>query len=380
MNAPDAVGVVRLMCFAVVLDGIAMTPWGVLNRFFLQKRLFVGEAVMFVSTTAVTIGLALAGTGAYAFAWGTVVGHACLAASHLCLAPVRVWPGWDRRVVRPLLSFGLPLAGASLLALSVINVDNIVVGSVLGQTMLGYYLLAVRQSNWLLLFSDAARRVALAGFSRLVDDRELLSRAFERGLALLMAATIPAAVLLAAYAGPLVRFLYGERWDLAAQALPLLAAFGVVRIGLTVAYDLFVALGRSRLLAGLQFLWLLALGPALALGARVDGIRGAAAAHALVAAIVVTPVFLAVLRRVGVGPGRALAACLRPALGGMAIGLVAWGVTATVEGDLARLLCAGLSVVVVYGPIVWPMRSLLPARSAPGPLATVPGSPVDSSA
>jgi hypothetical protein len=53
---------------------------------------------------------------------------------------------------------------------------------------------------------------------------------------------------------------------------------------------------------------------------------------------------------------------------------------ATVEGDLARLLCAGLSVVVVYGPIVWPMRSLLPARSAPDSLATVPGSPVDSSA
>ena len=39
------------------------------------------------------------------------------------------------------------IAGASLLVLSVVNIDNLVVGAVLGQTALGYYLLAFRQEK-----------------------------------------------------------------------------------------------------------------------------------------------------------------------------------------------------------------------------------------
>jgi O-antigen/teichoic acid export membrane protein len=349
----------------VIVDGVATVPVGLLNRFFLQKRLFIGEAVAFVSSTSVMISLAAAGAGAYSFAWGTIVSGTAGMIMHTCLAPFRVRPGWNRRVVRSLVGFGLPLAGASLLVLSVANVDNLVVGAVLGQTLLGYYLLAFRQSSWPMgLLNEAARRVALAGFSRLEHDRDLLSRAFTRGLALLMAATVPACVLLAVYAEPLVRILFGERWLPAAQAIPLLAVFGLLRVGLFVGYDLLVAVGRSRLLAGVQFVWLVTLLPALWGSTRLDGIRGAAAAQALVAGVVITPLFLVVLRRLGIAPSRILAACRRPVLGGLALGVVTWGIEVVVAHDVLRLLLGSVAVLAVYVPIVWPMRSLVPARSA----------------
>lgn len=367
VGAPDATGVIRVMALAVLPDGAVMVPWALLNRNFMQARLFAGEAVAFAVNTGLTIPLAIGGFGAYSFAWGAVAGGTAGAVVHTCLSPVRVGPGWDSAAARSLLRFGLPLAGASLLVLAVGNVDNLVVGAVLGQTLLGYYLLAYRQSNWpLALFSEAARRVALAGFSRLSDDREVLSRAFARGLGLLMAATVPAGVLLAGYAEPVIRVIYGDRWAPAAQALPLLALFGLLRIGLFVAYDLLVALGRTALLAVLQFVWLAALVPALMVGARLDGIRGAAAAHLIVAGGVVVPLFLVVLWRLGVAPGRAVAMCWRPLLGGIALALVAWAVAGWVEGDLARLALGCASVLVVYLPVVWPMRSLLPtARRSP---------------
>ena len=62
--------------------------------------------------------------------------------------PGRFWPGWKKAEARRLLAFGLPLAGANLLAFLVLNVDYIVVGRVLGAEALGLYMLAFNISGW----------------------------------------------------------------------------------------------------------------------------------------------------------------------------------------------------------------------------------------
>jgi PST family polysaccharide transporter len=212
--------------------------------------------------------------------------------------------------------------------------------------------------------------VALAGFSRLVTDPVALSRSFARGLALLMAATVPVCALLSSYADALLGFVYGEPWVAAAQALVLLAPLGLIRVALFVVYDLFVALGRSRVLIGLQALWLVAMIPALTVGTRVAGIRGAALAHLLVAALLVAPAFFLAVARQGVAIGPALRACLRPLLGGVLIVLSALVVREVVGGNLPRLLVGGAVGMVLYLGVTWPMRALLPGRA---PATPAPG-------
>jgi PST family polysaccharide transporter len=235
--------------------------------------------------------------------------------------------------------------------------------------------MAFNQSSWpLTVFGEAARRVALAGFSRLTGDADALGRAFARGLALLMAVTVPVCALLACYADSLLRFVYGAPWAPAAQALVLLAPLGLIRVGLFVVYDLFVALDRSRVLLKVQALWLLLMVPALAAGTAVAGIRGAAVAHLLVAGLVVAPVFLRAVARQGVPIAPALRSCLRPALGGALLVVSAVAVRQLVENDPVRLLAGGLFGLVLYLPVVWPMRELLPGRS--GAAVQAPSSPV----
>lgn len=376
MGSPDAVPVLRLLCLAVVVDGVATVPVGVLNRFFLQGRRFVGDTVSFVASTSVTITLAVAGAGALSFAWGSVVGALLATVVFTALSPVRVLPGWDRSVAPRLLRFGLPLAGSSLLVLSVSNVDNLVVGALTTQTALGLYLMAFNQSSWPLnVFAEAARRVALAGFSRLADDTEALTRAFARGLAVLMAVTVPVCVLLAGYAAPMLRFVYGAQWAPAAPALVLLALVGLLRVALFVVYDLFVALDRARRLVALQAVWLVALLPALVIGTRLDGIRGAAAAHLVVAALVVTPVFFLATARVGVRVGPALAACVRPLVGGLVVVVSVVAVRTLVAGDVWQLVVGGAVGLLVYAPVVWPMRRLLPSRGGTAPVPAPEGPP-----
>lgn len=361
MGSPGATFVLRLMCLAVIVDGVATVPIGLLNRNFMQRERFLGDAASFAVSTGTTIALAAAAVGPASFAYGRVAGALIGTVIYTSLAPLRVRPGWSRDQVAPLLRFGLPLAGASLLVLSVSNVDNIIVGGQLDAASLGVYLIAFNLSSWpLTVFAEAARRVALAGFSRLNEDPAGLERAFSRGMALLMTATVPVCALLAGYAEPLLRFLYGDPWAPAAVALPLLAVLGLMRVGLFVCYDLLVALDRSRLLIGLQALWLAALIPALVLGTAWDGIRGTAIAHVVVVVVVVAPAFTVALRRLGLRPARALLPCWRPFLGGAAILLSAWLVRSVTDGGLTQLAVGGAVAALVYAPVLTSMRAYLP--------------------
>lgn len=374
MGAPHAMGVLRLLCLSIIIDGVATVPVGILNREFLQRRRFYSDLLNFVTSTSVTIGLAAGGFGAISFAWGRVLGGLVAVVAFILLCPIRVRPGWDKTTAGQLMRFGLPLAGASLLVLATTSVDNLIVGAKLSAAALGFYVMAFNQSSWpLTVFSDAARRVSLAGFARAVQDLDQVNRYLQRGFALLFAASLPVCVLLAVFATPMLHAIYGERWTPAAPALQFLAILGLVRVMTFVGYDLLVAMGRSRCLIALQVLWLVCMVPALAVGISLDGIRGAAIGHAVVAVFVVLPAFAATLHHFGVSIRKLGGAIIRPVLGGLAMIAVSIPVTHLVHGPWAQLFLGGSVAMAVYLPIVMPLRRLLPGRSGQRALATTQG-------
>jgi PST family polysaccharide transporter len=364
MGSPSAVGVLRVLCIAVVLDGIAVVPATILNREFMQARRFLTDLSSFAVSTSITITLAVSGWGAMSFAVGQIAGNLVSVTVYLLLCPVRVRPGWDPVIARDLVRFGLPLAGSSLLVLSVTNVDKIAIGALTDEVTLGLYLMAFNQSSLpLQVFSEAARRVSLAGFSRLRHDPVQLEQSLARGAGLLMAATIPVCALLACYAEPALSFVYGEKWVPAAQALQILAVLGLVRVVLFIGYDLLVALDGNRVLLGLQAVWLAVMVPSLLVGTRLDGIRGACLALLGVATLVVLPAFIIVLERRGVRLWSTFVACRRPLIGGAIVVASAFGVRSVVDGSFAQLAIGGLVAVALYLPVVYPMRALLPGRT-----------------
>ncbi|MFE9933259.1 oligosaccharide flippase family protein [Streptomyces sp. NPDC005533] len=365
LGSPEAAGVLRVMCLCVVLDGLAQVPAGFLTREFAQGRRMAVDGLNFVLSTAVTLLLAIDGWGAMSFAWGSVVGNVAALIGCCLAAPGTLRFGWDREQAKALLRFGLPLAGASMLALGVVNVDTMVVGSALDALALGFYVLAFNISGWpVRIISEAARRVSFAGFSRLADSPQALAAGFGRALGVVMTATVPLCVLLAALAGPLVELIYGARWLPAARALPWLMALGLVRIGCELAYDCLVAIGRRRSLIGVQGLWLALLLPALVVGARTGGIVGVAQGHVLVAVAVVVPVFLLALHRGGIRLGTVARACAWPFLGGVAMTVVVLGLARHLGDGVLPLLAAGTAGTLVYGLCVLPSRSSLRGRPA----------------
>ncbi|WP_030664644.1 lipopolysaccharide biosynthesis protein [Streptomyces cellulosae] len=360
LGSPDAAGVLRVMCLCVVIDGVAQVPGGFLTREFAQGKRMIIDGLNFVLSTAVTLLLAFEGWGAMSFAWGAVAGNVVTLIGCGLAAPGALKFGWDPGQARALLRFGLPLAGASMLALAVVNVDTMVVGATLGNVSLGFYVLAFNISGWpVRIISEAARRVSFAGFSRLADSPQALAQGFSRALGVLITATVPLCVLLAGLAGPAIQLIYGSHWGPAAAALPWLMALGLIRIGSELAYDCLVAIGQRRSLFLVQGLWLAALIPVLLVAARLNGIVGVSQAHVLVAGGMVVPVFLVALSRGGIGVGRIARACAWPFLGGALMSAIILGLESPLGDGRLALLAIATIALAGYAVCVLPSRDFL---------------------
>jgi PST family polysaccharide transporter len=247
------------------------------------------------------------------------------------------------------------LAGASLLVLAMLNVDSAVIGATLGPTALGFYRIAFNISSWpVRSVSEAARRVSFASFSRMAHSAQALAEGFGRGLQLLMAAAVPACVLLATLAEPLIRTVYGAKWAAAAGPLRYLAALGLLRVAFELCYDCLSAAGRRRSLLVVQGAWLVALIPVLLVFAHRDGIVGVGAGHVLVAGLVAAPAFLVAMRRAGVPLRTIVDSVGPPFLAGAVCGVLSWSAYRLLGDNTLSLLVAGTAGLLGYAVVLLP--------------------------
>lgn len=357
LGAPEATGVIQLMSVALLIAGASAVPSALLQRGFRQDHKFIADTSGFAVGTAVAILLAVLGFGPWSLAWSRVATNATTAVIMFALTKERYRPGFDRTQARAVLAFGLPLAGSSLLIFGVMNVDYIVIGSMLGTLSLGLYTLAFNLSSWPVgAFSAPIRSVSLAAFSQLRDDPVRFQRSFSRALGLLALFTVPACVLLGALGEPLIRFVYGERWAAAAAPLALLVLVGALRVALELAYDYLASAGHSKAILTIHLLWLAALIPTLAVAAHLDGIRAVAAGHVVVVVLVVVPAYLVAFRPLGVRAAALASSLTRPVLGGLVMIAVAVTVQRLVDGDATQLLLGGLLSIAAYAAVMYPMR------------------------
>jgi len=299
LGAPDAAGIIRLMSVSVVFSGMVAGPAALLQRRFRQRRRLVIDQVVTWSGTTLSLVLALGGLGAWSLAWGRVA--ATLVGVVLFVHATRPYRlHIDRDLVAPLLRFGLPLAGTSIVVFAVGYVEQVAVGATLGATALGYFVLAFNLASWPLnMFSQPLRSVAPAVFSRLQGDPRRLEDSFTTLLRVVAVVTLPVCLVGAAVADDVVRFVYGAEWAPAGDIFAVLVLVTAARIFVELSYDLLVVLRRTGRLLTVQLLWLAVLAPVVLVAARERGVVGVAVAELAVMALVVVPCYLAMLRRAG---------------------------------------------------------------------------------
>jgi PST family polysaccharide transporter len=276
-------GIVRALSIGVVLYAIGIAPLALLQKRLEFRRFAAVNIAAATVSSLIAVGAAVGGLGAWSLvvrqlaSMGLLTVFAWIAARDLLPAgssdPARLrtslrTAGW--------LGF-LGLAVTDFVAL---NADYVIVGHHSAAVGLGLYSLAftlafapLTQVSWQLgrvLFPAAAATSDLATVAR----RTLVS------LRLLALALMPAAVAAIAIAPPVLPALLGDKWRPMVVPFQILLAVGVGHGLLGMIGESLSGTGGIGLRARINAVWAAGMVAALLVLVNVDGIRGAALAHA----------------------------------------------------------------------------------------------------
>ena len=284
MNMPRLAVSIRIICPAIVLEGLAWTANARLRRRLEFGPLAASEVaaeIGFVATALVvllvfkkprlslTIGLA-ARLSIHAL-W------ICCAERYLPRELPRI------KAAREIGRFALSVTASNALQSLSSNVDYILVGRFLGPAQLGFYSMA-----WDLLrfitnrLSKVAGRVTLPAFCQLQDSNEKLARAYSIFVGYMGRIVLPAMACIAVAAPEILTGIYGAQWLPAAWPLRLLAP-GLAIVGLTVGMgSVFFAKSRPSLDVYLHGIRLVLIVVTVVITARIGGLLGVALGMSIV--------------------------------------------------------------------------------------------------
>ena len=139
---PDLTGLLRVLAIAFLLDGMCN-----INAVALQKNLdFRRLAYMELSVAALGTVMSIGLAWWLRSVWALVAGAVLSAAAHLVMSYVFI-PGrprlaLQRQMVRELFGYGKFITAAAILLYLATEIDNALVGKLLGMQMLGFYVIA----------------------------------------------------------------------------------------------------------------------------------------------------------------------------------------------------------------------------------------------
>jgi lipopolysaccharide exporter len=237
----DAPGMARFLpglALAVAFDRVAFVPERILVRDLRFGRLGVTRTAGDLAHTAVSIGSAALGLGAFAIVLGNLARSSVRLVVYVCSVERRDWlqgSPLTRVESRELLAFGVPMSLGALCEFATRRWDNLLVSHLFGPGPTGTYNLAYNLADVpAIQVGEQIGDVLLPSFARMNAERR--PDAFVRSIALLALVVFPLAVGLGVVAPTLVATIFDPRWREIGPMLVLLSALSVARpVGWTVA-------------------------------------------------------------------------------------------------------------------------------------------------
>lgn len=212
------------------------------------------------------IWLAATGYGAWSLVAQQVANGMCVMGALLWLFRAQLPRFWDIRrqfspaLARYFLRYGLTIGLAMFAGSLVTTLDNFLVATFVGTTMLGFYDRGYRMAQWPgLLFNGVLSRTAFYTYVQIQNDLPRIQKAMQMVIWLITTLAFPIALALFIAAPDLITLLYGERWLPSAQFLRLLVIIFAARPLWENANTVLVATGDARTPTLITFAWLLTL-------------------------------------------------------------------------------------------------------------------------
>jgi O-antigen/teichoic acid export membrane protein len=347
---PELTPVLRVIAWCIPLTSLGVIQSAVLTRDLAFRAQALRRLCAVAAGGVIGVALAFRGFGAWALVARFVVETADYSAIAWAWSPWNPGMSVSRSDAREFTSFASRVAGAYLISFFNRRVDDLVVGLVLGPTILGYFAVATRG---VLLVTEvalrAAQRTAMPIFSRLQDEPARLRAAYYEAVELAVALASPIFVGMAVVASELCVVLFGAKWSPAIPAMSVLGFSGMAVAVSAFNVPVLIATGRPAWLFYLSVIEAVVSVASSILAARW-GLLAVAIGY-VVRSYVLVPVGLLLLRKsLGVSIARVARLVCAPALASVLMVGVAFSLRAALASrdPAVRLVVLTVASAATY--------------------------------
>jgi O-antigen/teichoic acid export membrane protein len=277
--------VARVLSLSFILNALGEAHESQLKKRMQFGRAFTPAIVFSIVRGLVSVALAVIGFGYWSLVWGQLCGDA---AYTLCCWGLFRWIPrlrLRRATAAALLSYGLGVVLLEIIALAVINADEVIVGRQLGSSALGLYSVAYTLAQICTISLASAVSVAVfPAFAIAQRDQSALRTGYLDVLRYTALVLAPVGAGLFITAPALIHTFFTSSWWPMVPVVQALGLYGAIFAIGWCAGDVWLARGRPDIQWKLDLGQIVVLVPVLLFGANVGGITGVAVAQ--VAAIV----------------------------------------------------------------------------------------------
>lgn len=247
MGNHSLTNVVRALGFVFIVGCLGKVAQNVLYRDMKFKYKSIGEIVSALLYCSTAVILALNKFGI----WSLVIAYILKTISQISLD--WYFSGWkpkfefDKEIAWDMFHFGKYIIGSSIVYYLYSNLDAIVIGKMLGVTMLGYYVIAKNTSNFLnSYFLEKVGYVMYPAYSKIQNSQEAVTAYLLKILKYISIIVFPFAIGFSLFAPEIIHLVFGEKWLPATNILRILAFAGIFNSLGTAIWPIFLARGKSK--------------------------------------------------------------------------------------------------------------------------------------
>lgn len=284
---PRLIELIRLASLVPLFQGMRSMSIPLMSKKLSYFPILLVELSHEVLQTLVSIALAwLMGWKSEALVCGLLAGHLVSLAVSFFIHPFRPRhpPVW--KVVQELWAYGSHLLGAGILIYAMTNLDDIVIGWLLGPSALGQYMVVFTLAGYLTSkLVGLSNQVIFPAYAQIQKDAGRLLGGLQRHVRLVALILTPPVVLGVLFSQHVIRLLVGEKWVSSAGTFAILLVMGWIRGCATAFGPVLLAKGKTRTIHKMKWAEFLTFALLIVPAVHLLGIMGAACTLLLVYAI-----------------------------------------------------------------------------------------------
>lgn len=246
-KTPNAINILYLAAIIPIIRGFINPSCVKFQKQLEFNKQFKYDSVIFLVDTIFAISLGLITKSENSLIYAIIISTTLeVILSFVYFTPKPKF-AFDKVKSLKVINRGKWITGAGIANYLFQNIDDIVVGRVLGTASLGIYQQAYKISTLPVSeVGEVFNKVTFPIYVNLTADIKRLKRAFLKTLLIICLLVIPFGFIVFTYPIQIVRFVLGETWISAAPVLQLLAIYGSIKAITNSFYSLFLGISKQE--------------------------------------------------------------------------------------------------------------------------------------